>query len=214
MKRTRRPHVAYSSDELSFVEGRKELMIGDLHKAFVEKFGRDDVRACDLHALRKRKGWRTGRTGRFDQNSEPWNYGKRMPFNSNSAATQFKKGNRSGVAIHVYKPIGTERVTEEGYLERKINDRMPLQARWRAVHIINWETANGPLPDGHCLKCLDGNKLNTDAANWKLISRSMLPRLAGRHSLAFDTAPAELKPTIMAVAELEHAARKKAKAGA
>ena len=35
----------------------------------------------------------------------------------------------------------------------------------------------------------------------------MLPRLSGRWGLGYDEAPDELKPTVLAVAELEHKAR-------
>ena len=45
-------------------------------------------------------------------------------------------------------------------MERKIHDGLPLQSRWRAVHLLNWEAINGPIPKSHCLKCLDGNRLN------------------------------------------------------
>ncbi|MFD2855379.1 HNH endonuclease [Seohaeicola zhoushanensis] len=83
---------------------------------------------------------------------------------------------------------------------------MPLQARWRAVHLIHWEERNGPLPKGYALKCLDGDKLNTDPANWEAI-RALLPRLNGRFGRNYDTAPAELKPTIMTITKLEHRAR-------
>jgi hypothetical protein len=49
--------------------------------------------------------------------------------------------------------------------------------------------------------------MNTDPANWELIPRALLPRLNGRHTLAYDPAPAELKPALLATAKLEHAAR-------
>jgi hypothetical protein len=29
------------------------------------------------------------------------------------------------------------------------------------------------------LKCLDGNKQNTDPSNWEAVPRALLPRLAG-----------------------------------
>src|SRR6185437_7978694 len=125
-----------------------------------------------------------------------------MPFNANSARTQFKKGGRTGRANELYKPIGTERLSKDGYLERKIHDGMPLQSRWRAVHLVNWEKLNGPLPKGMALKCL-GDKSDTAPSNWMLVPRSMLPRLNNRWGRNFDHAPAELKPTIMAVAKLE-----------
>jgi hypothetical protein len=63
------------------------------------------------------------------------------------------------------------------------------------------------------LKCLDGNRLNTAPSNWEAVSRALLPRLAGgRHKkhVPYDEAPNELKPTILAVAKLEHAVREAA----
>lgn len=119
--------------------------------------------------------------------------------------TQFKKGTRGGVAAAVYKPIGFERVHRSGYVQRKIHDGLPMQSRWRFVHVLRWEELNGPVPDGHALKCL-GDKLNTEPSNWTLVPRGLLPRLNGRSGRAFDRAPAALKPTIMAIAKLEHAA--------
>lgn len=202
--------IPYSADELAWIEARKDWVISDLHRAFCDAFGRDDVAAGSLHALRKRKGWKTGRTGRFAKGQTPPNKGKKMPWNANSAATQFKKGERRGVAIKLYKPIGTERLSKEGYLERKIHDGMPLQSRWRAVHLIRWEERNGAIPDGMCLKCL-GDRENTDPSNWELIPRALLPRLAGGNQYVdyvnYDTAAPELKPVILAVAKLDHIAR-------
>ena len=88
---------------------------------------------------------------------------------------------------------------------------MPFQRRWRGVHLIRWEEANGPLPPGHCLKCLDGDKLNTAPKNWACVPRALLPRLIGgnrhRNLLPFDEAPPELRPILLATARLEHAAR-------
>lgn len=128
----------------------------------------------------------------------------------NARKTQFVKGERRGVAVKLYKPVGTERLSKEGYLERKIHDGMPLQSRWRAVHLVEWEAVNGPIPEGHALKCLDGNRLNTAPSNWELIPRAVLARLnGGRHKrrLAFDDAAPEVKPILMTMAKLEHRAK-------
>ncbi|QIG80073.1 hypothetical protein [Stakelama tenebrarum] len=43
--------------------------------------------------------------------------------------------------------------------------------------------------------------------NWTMIPRAMLPRLNGRFGRNYDAAPTDLKPTILAIAELEHRAR-------
>ena len=209
--------IPYSAEELEFIRSVSTWRRDQAHAAFCQGFRRDDVTLQSFHALCKRKGWFTGRTGRIEAGSVPHNRGKKCEpgrggNHPNARRTQFTKGERRGVAIKLYKPIGTERIAKDGYLERKVHDGMPLQSRWRAVHLINWEVVNGPLPKGHALKCLDGNRLNTAAENWECVPRALLPRLAGgnryRRTLAFDDAPAELKPTIMAVAKLEHRARK------
>lgn len=209
-------HIPYSAEELAWLEANCRMVIGEYHRAFCERFGRTDATASNLHSLRKRKGWKTGRTGQFTKGQDAHNKGcacepgtgGRHP---NARKTQFKPGVRQGVAAKLYKPIGTERLSRDGYVERKIHDGMPLQSRWRAVHLIRWEEANGPLPKGYALKCLDGNKQNTDPSNWEAVPRALLPRLAGgnryRRVPDFDSAPAELKPTIMAIAKLEHKAR-------
>lgn len=199
--------IPYSEAELAWIEAHSTMPRAELFQAFQARFDRQDVSEANLKSLCKRKGWLTGRTGQFVKGQEPMNKGKKMPYHPNSAATRFRKGYRGGKALENYKPIGTERMSKDGYLERKAHDGMPLQSRWRAVHLINWEAANGPIPDGHCLKCLDGNKANCDPANWKLISRAMLPRLSGRWRLGYDEAPDELKPAVLAVAELEQKAR-------
>lgn len=63
------------------------------------------------------------------------------------------------------------------------------------------------MPKGHRLKCLDGNKANTDPSNWEPIPYALAPRLDGRFGRGFEQAPPELKPLILATAKLEHAAR-------
>lgn len=201
--------IAYSAEEMAWLEANRLLPISDYHAAFVAEFGRE-VSAQNLQALRKRRGWKTGRTGCFVKGQEPANKGKSMPYHPNSAATRFKKGGRSGRAAELYKPIGTERVSQDGYREVKIHDGMPLQSRWRLVHLVEWEKVNGPIPEGHCLKSIDGDRSNVDPANWQLIPRALLPALIGgnryRDRLPYDDAAPELKPALMTMAKVEHRA--------
>lgn len=202
--------ISYSAEERAWLEANCTLPVSEYHAAFCAQFGRTDVAASNLHAFRKRHGWSTGRTGRFEKGQVPANKGKSMPYHPNSAATRFKKGGRTGRALERYKPIGTERVSKDGYRERKVHDGLPMQSRWQLVQRIEWEAVNGPVPDGHALKCLDGNKLNTDPSNWELLPRGVLARLnGGRHKrrLAYDDAQPETKPIVMAIAKLEHAAQ-------
>jgi hypothetical protein len=158
-------------------------------------------------ACRLRRGDNVGAAYRFPKGHAPANKGLRRPgwAPGRMKETQFVKGERRGVAVKLYKPIGAERFSKNGYLERKIHDGMPLQSRWRAVHLVRWEEINGHIPKGFALKCL-GNKLNTDPSNWELVPRALLPRLNGRYGRDYDNAPPELKQSILAIAKLEHAA--------
>lgn len=206
--------IPYSAAEMNWLEQHQTEPITEWHAGFVKTFARSDVEPKHLNALRKRKGWRTGRSGQFAPGQTPANKGKvceagkggRHP---NSQKTQFRKGERRGVAVRLYKPVGTERLAKDGYLERKIHDGLPLQSRWRAVHLIRWEAENGPVPKGSALKCLDGDRLNTDPANWECIPRGVLARLNGgrfKKTLAYDEAHPAVKPAVMAMAKLRHQA--------
>jgi hypothetical protein len=89
--------------------------------------------------------------------------------NFGGTTTQFKKGHRPAN----YKPIGTQRVNSEGYVDIKVAD----PGIWKAKHKMIWEKANGPIPKGHVLIFGDGNKLNVQLENLILISRKQLATL-------------------------------------
>lgn len=126
-----------------------------------------------------------GASGRFKPGQTPANKGLRRPgwAPGRMAETQFRKGERRGVAVRLYQPIGTERTSKDGYLERKINDDMPLQKRWRAVHILMWEAVHGPLPAGHAVVFKDKDKTHIVIDNLELVSRADLMRRNTRHNL-------------------------------
>lgn len=196
--------IPYSQTELNWVRDNCTLPVAELHQAFCERFNRDDVSASNLNALRKRNGWKTGRTGQFQKGQVSWNKGKPMPYNANSAKTQFKKGQTP----HNTNYLGHERVSKDGYVEVSIAETNPhtgYERRYVHKHRHEWEKANGPIPDGHALKCMDGDKTNCDPSNWELISRALLPKLTRKRR--FESLPNELKPTALAVTKLEHKAQ-------
>lgn len=126
-----------------------------------------------------------------------------MPFNANSARTQFKKGQLPANT----KPLGHERFSKDGYVEISIDEINPhtgASRRYVHKHRMRWVQENGPIPKGHVLKCLDGDKANTDPANWECLPRGMLPRLNGISGRGYDDAAPEVKPVIMAIAKLAH----------
>ncbi|MEX3008989.1 HNH endonuclease signature motif containing protein [Hoeflea sp. TYP-13] len=204
--------IQYTDDELEFIEQTSTLPRRQAYAAFREKFDRTDVSLNNYKALCKRKGWLTGRTGQFVKGGVPANKGKKMPYNANRARTQFKKGGMP----HNTKFAGHERITRDGYVEISVEETNPhtgFGRRYVQKHRWLWEKENGPVPAGHCLKSVDGDKTNTDPSNWICIPRALLPRLAGRWTQGYDEAPAELKPVILATAKLEHRAREEGRRG-
>lgn len=214
--RTAGRYRKFSAAEIEWLRDNATLVIGEYHRQFCEAFGRQDASAQQLNAFRKRMGWRTGRTGQFTKGQEPQNKGKRCPEgvggrHPNARKTQFRKGQEP----HNTKGPGHESLGDDGYIWIVTDRRNPWTgaSTWRVhKHRWLWEQANGPVPEGMVLKCLDGDRTNTDPSNWEAVPQGLLPRLNGKSGRNYDNAPAELKPTIMAVAKLEHAARKKRRA--
>ena len=194
---------------MAWLEANHKLPMGEYQRAFNAKFGRD-ISKINLNALRKRKGWKTGRTGQFKKGLVPHNKGK--PFlvaatHPNCRKTQFKKGGLP----HNTNYLGHERLAKGGYVEISIAEANPhtgFERRYVLKHRWLWEQANGPVPEGMFLKCLDGNRTNTDPSNWELLPRAVLPYLNGHRGLDYDAAEPEVKPAILTVAKVRHAVRK------
>lgn len=122
-----------------------------------------------------------GTNTRFKRGGTPWNKGKKLPGHG-CKETQFKPGHLGGRAAQIYRPIGSERISRDGYLERKIHDGLPMQSRWRAVHLLIWEAANGPIPPSHAIVFKDGNKQNIVLDNLEMITRQALMRRNSMHN--------------------------------
>lgn len=198
--------IPYLPEELAWIEANCHLPRTELHSGFCFRFGRRDVTVDHLKALCTRKGWQTGRSGCFPPGNVPANKGKKMPYHPNSAATRFRKGQRP----HTWRGAGHESIDREGYvwlIVDELNPHTGADTRRVQKHRWLWERANGPVPDGHVLKCLDGDKTNTDPSNWEPIPKALLPRLNARFGRDYDAAPAEIKPTLLAITKLEHEAR-------
>ena len=74
-------------------------------------------------------------------------------------------------------PIGSERVTKDGYLQRKVTDTGYTPKDWVAVSHIEWEKHSGrKVPKGHAVIFRDSNNRNFAPANLELISRADLMR--------------------------------------
>lgn len=129
-------------------------------------------------ACRLRRGANVGKAFRFKPGQEPWNKG--IPFDSGgrSHETRFQPGRRP----HTWTPIGTERYSKEGYLERKITDTGVTRKDYVQVHRLVWEAHNGPIPEGHTIVFRDKDKTNIEPDNLECISRADLMRRNSYHN--------------------------------
>lgn len=198
----------FTQDQVDWFHANAALSRAVVGAAFLAAFPGSAITAAQIINWRKNHKVATGRTGRFEKGQEPPNKGKPMApeVRAKCARTMFAKGNLP----HNTKHLGHERLSKDGYVEvsvDQVNPHTGYGRRYVQKHRWLWEKANGPVPEGHRLKCLDGDKTNCDPANWEALPMALAPRLNGRFGRGYDEAPAELKPTIMAIAKLEHRAR-------
>ena len=73
-----------------------------------------------------------------------------------------------GQKPHNYKPVGSERVNGDGYVDVKIDPN-----KWRAKHRLLGRR-NGPIPKGYVIIFGDGNRRNFQQDNLILVSKSQL----------------------------------------
>uniref|UniRef100_A0A6M3LH54 Putative homing endonuclease n=1 Tax=viral metagenome TaxID=1070528 RepID=A0A6M3LH54_9ZZZZ len=96
---------------------------------------------------------------RFKKGQISHNKGKHYPLVNSG---QFNKG-------HIpknHKPVGSKRLTKDGYYEIKISE----PNRWEAFHRMVWQDINGEIPEGMIVVFKD-DKLNCDISNLEIISR-------------------------------------------
>ncbi len=147
---------------------------GHTHKEICEEFNKlfsPPIRLSQVKGYISNHKLKTCNTGRFEKGNIPHNKGKHHPTVGRMAETQYKKGNLP----HNTKPIGYERISRDGYVEVKIAMRpgdVPDGHNFVGKHRLVWEAANGPIPKGHKVIFLDGDKLNYALENLALVTNA------------------------------------------
>ena len=116
------------------------------------------------HACRLRRGDDVGAANRYQPGTKPWNAGlKGWTAGGRSAETRFKAGRTPQEAAN-YKPVGSLRLSRDGYLERKMTDSRDSYParRWVALHRLVWEATHGPVPAGHIIAFRPGLKTTVE----------------------------------------------------
>lgn len=126
-----------------------------------------------------------GRGTRFFKGHSTWNKGTHFVASGRSAETRFPKG----LVPANHRPVGSTRVSVDGYVEIKIAEGMH---KWRLLHRENWKKAHGEYPaPGTALVFKDGNKQNCEIENLELLTRK---ELMGRNSV--HNLPEEIKEVV------------------
>lgn len=105
---------------------------------------------------------------RFPKGHVPANKGLLRPGWSagRMTETQFKKGQKP----HTWRPIGTERLSKEGYLQVKLRETGVSRHDYVAVHQLVWELHRGAIPEKHHVAFKDGDKTKITIDNLELVS--------------------------------------------
>lgn len=128
----------------------------------------------------------------FPKGHVPWNKGLKG-IDIGGKETQFKKGDMPPN----YQPVGTERITVDGYIEVKVADPNV----WEGKHRVIWKKHHGSIPEGYVVIFGDGDKRNFDIDNLILVSRKQLLTL-NRHGLIKNDA--DLTRTGVIIADLHN----------
>lgn len=175
----------YTEEEHAFM---REFVPGhsykEIREEFLARFGGEVTKSFPSSYITNH-GLNTGRNGWFEKGHVPANKGKKMsPAQYEKCkCTMFKKGQ---------KPVNTAAIGEESkkseddYVYVKIADEdVPSRFNWKEKHRIIYEEHYGPVPEGHVVIFLDGNKRNFDPENLLAIPKAVHARMNQSH-LKFD----------------------------
>lgn len=189
--------IAFTFEQSDFIKDKyKQLSLKDLAEEFNLHFSTNKS-VDQIRCFTRNHSIKSGRTGCFEKGQTSWNKGVTGYMGPNK--TSFKKGSIPPNRL----PVGTERITRDGYVEVKINEPNPYvpgqMTRWKLKHLYLWIKENGPLPEGHMLTFLDGDKENCEPENLMLISRAVNAYL---NRNGYGDLAGELKLSAIAIAKV------------
>lgn len=141
--------------------------------------------------VKQRNHISSGLDGRFQPGQTSHNKGKKGQYAPGSEKGWF----RAGHSPHNHLEVGAEVMTTDGYPAVKIAEPNV----WKLKHVLVWEAANGPVPEGHAIIFLDQDHTNTNLENLALVSRAELLELNRRELI---TSNAELTTTGILIARV------------
>lgn len=160
--------MKYTDEMKQFIldnyKGRYNQELADL---FNQKFN-TNITSRTIKSYKANNKLNSGLTGKFRKGQTPHNKGKKMPKEVYEKVkhTMFAKGN----VPPNHRPVGSERISKDGYIEVKVAE----PNKWRLKQRVVYEEAKGKIPEGCPIIFLDENKRNFDIDNLRCITRSEL----------------------------------------
>ena len=198
-----RPYHTYTVEELQYIrDNYAEVSAADIAARLgvskrtvyqlAHKMGLYKDKAYIIRVAREASSKSThgGVVTRFKPGVPSFNKGKKMEDYctpeaiARSARTRFKAGHRP----KNWRPVGSERVSKDGYIEVKMREGI---RGWDMKHKVVWEKHNGKVPKGYKISFRDGNTQNCDISNLYLITFEELMRKNQIHN-----SPEEIKEVI------------------
>ncbi len=173
---------------------------------------------CSMKNAKQRYGAYSGTdVGQFQKGQEPPNKGRTWDemgmseqARENMRRGQFKKGHVPHNAVG--KPLGMERVDDEGYVLVKVAEHCTpgKNDNWRLKHVIVWEEANGkPVPPHTMIVFADRDKHNFDPGNLVPVPRSLWAVISRQHIPYYDRESLEAAMNVARLAQAKSAAQKR-----
>lgn len=176
--------------------GNKEIT-----EAVNKKFGLN-ITQTQMKSFKKNHKISSGLTGYSPKGFTPSNKGKKMSPQryEKCKATMFRKGHMPSN----HRPVGSERINADGYIEIKVAE----PNTWRLKHRVLWEEKNGKIEKGLKLIFLDGNKQNVSIDNLEILTSAEILLL---NQQKIEAVSKEIMESRIALAKLEIKARERRK---
>lgn len=162
----------YTIEQLAYLQELSDrgLFNREITRLFNGRFGTSRTEIA-IQQQRCKYGFKTAARYYWKSGHKPWNKGMKGWFAPGTEQTQFKKGDMP----QTYAPVGTEIITDDGYLKVKVAD----PNKWAYKHRLIWEQHHDgrEIPEGHAVIFGDGDKGNLDPDNLLLVSRAQLCRM-------------------------------------
>lgn len=118
-------------------------------------------------------------TGCFKKGNVPFNKGLKISEYMSAKsiertkATRFKAGELNGRAKRNKREVGSIKTAKDGTVLIKTNEKRESGA-YKFIPFARyvWEQHNGKIPEGCVIRHADGNKLNNDISNLRLVSQA------------------------------------------